>query len=322
VTGVSMRVLSDLGDKSLLTREPNGRYQIHELLRQYAQTRLETTPNETIRMRDLHATYYAYFLHERENDLNGGRQREACLEIEAEIDNIRAAWSWAVGHSGVEVIDQAVHPLFQFCRIQSRLLEAIGAFENAVHALDNGDPRTEISLAKVLCGLGFMCMRIGAFERSKIALERSWLLYSQHGVLPEPGRGPDPRLPLAYDYLYWDINVNLAEQLANDAFRDHTLRGDHYNLATACYTLSVLTRVQGKYDEARQYAQQAYACTLTLDDEYWGSYCLREWATASLFLGDNRCQTAFSGCLRHSRGIRRPERDGRNIHPTGSYRSP
>jgi predicted ATPase len=39
VAGVSMRVLSNLMDKSLLTREPNGRYQIHELLRQYAQTR-------------------------------------------------------------------------------------------------------------------------------------------------------------------------------------------------------------------------------------------------------------------------------------------
>ena len=44
VTSVSMHVLSGLVDKSLLTREPDGRYQIHELLRQYPQTRLETGP--------------------------------------------------------------------------------------------------------------------------------------------------------------------------------------------------------------------------------------------------------------------------------------
>ena len=83
-------------DKSLLTREPNGRYQIHELLRQYAEARLEATPDEMLRIHNLHTTYYARFLDERNNDLNGGRQRDASLEIEAEIDNIRAAWSWAV----------------------------------------------------------------------------------------------------------------------------------------------------------------------------------------------------------------------------------
>ncbi|HEX2770903.1 MAG TPA: hypothetical protein VHN18_00560, partial [Micromonosporaceae bacterium] len=107
VAGVSIRVLSNLMDKSLLTREPNGRYQMHELMRQYAQDRLETSPEEAIRIHELHATYYTRFLHEWEQDLNGGRQREACLEIEADIDNIRAAWSWAVEHSKVEAIESA-----------------------------------------------------------------------------------------------------------------------------------------------------------------------------------------------------------------------
>jgi len=112
VAGVSMRILSELVDKSLLTREPNGRYQIHELLRQYAQTRLETVPEEAIRIHELHAAYYMGFLHERDNDLNGGRQREACSEIEAELDNIRAAWSWSVEHSRIESIG------FETCELQ------------------------------------------------------------------------------------------------------------------------------------------------------------------------------------------------------------
>jgi len=286
VAGVSMRVLSNLMDKSLLTLEPNGRYQIHELLRQYAQTRAETTPDETLRIRNLHAAYYARFLDQRNTDLNGGRQREASLEIEAEIDNIRAAWSWAIEHSMLEAIDQSVHPLFQFYAIQSRSLEGIRAFENAVHTLDNGDPRTEIFLAKVLCGIGYMCNRAGASERAEAAAKRSCLLYSQHGVLPEPGRGMDARIVLGYAYVYWDINLNIAEELAHDAFRDHTLRGDRYNLARACIVLAMVARVLGKYEEARQYAKQGYACTVRTDDEFMGSYCLREWGRASQLLGD------------------------------------
>jgi predicted ATPase/DNA-binding CsgD family transcriptional regulator/transcriptional regulator with XRE-family HTH domain len=286
VAGVSMRVLSDLVDKSLLTRGPNGRYQIHELLRQYAQTRPETTSDETLRIHDLHTAYYLRFLDKRNSDLNGGRQREASLEIEDEIDNIRAAWSWAVEHSMLEAIDRSEYSLFQFYLIQSRSLEGIGAFENAIPILDNGDPRTEISLAKVLCDLGYLCMVVGAFERAKAALEHSWQLYSQHGVLPEPGRGQDPRIVLSFAYVYGDTNVNMAEQLLQDALRDHTLRGDRHNLAIVCLMLAMVARVLGKYEEARQYAKQGYAYTLTTGDEFMGSYCLREWGTASQLLGD------------------------------------
>jgi predicted ATPase len=286
VAGVSMRVLSDLVDKSLLTREPDGRYQIHELLRQYAQSRLETRPDEELRIRDLHAAYYTRFLHARENDLNGGRQRDACSEIETEIDNVRSAWSWAVEHSIVEAIDQSAHPLFQFYAIQSRSLEGIGAFEKAARMLDSGDPRMEILLARVLCGLGYMCMRTGAVGRAKTVLERSWQLYVQHDVLPEPGRGQDPRMVLGYAYLYWDNNVNMADQFAHDAFRDHTVRGDLYNLAIACMMSAMVARALGKFEEARQYAQRGYASTVTTKDEFTGSYCLREWGRASQFLGD------------------------------------
>jgi predicted ATPase/DNA-binding CsgD family transcriptional regulator/transcriptional regulator with XRE-family HTH domain len=288
VAGVSMRVLSDLVDKSLLTREPDGPYQIHELLRQYAESRLETRPEEAIRVHDSHSMYYTGFLDDRNNDLNGGRQREASLEIEAEIDNIRAAWSWAVEHSIVEAIDQALHPLFQFYAIQSRSLEGMVALEKAAQMLDRREPRMEILLARVLCGLGYMCMRTGAVERAKTALERSWQLYVQYDVLPEPGRGQDPRMVLGYAYLYWDNNVNLADQFAHDAFRDHTVRGDRYNLAIACMMSAMVARALGKYEEARQYAQRGYASAVTTKDEFTGSYCLREWGRASELLGDLR----------------------------------
>ena len=119
----------------MLTREPEGRYQIHELLRQYAQARLETMPEEVFRIRDLYIAYYTRFLHERTGDLNGSRQREALLEVEADIDNIRTAWLWAVEHSRVEAIEQAEYALFQFYAMQSRFYEGTAAFEKAVETI-------------------------------------------------------------------------------------------------------------------------------------------------------------------------------------------
>jgi DNA-binding CsgD family transcriptional regulator len=272
-------------DKSLLTREPDGRYQIHELLRQYAQTRLETMSDETTRIHDLHSAYYAGFLHERHDDLNGARQRGAALEIEAEIDNIRAAWSWAVEHSRVEDIDQSQHPLYMFYIFQGRLSEGSDAFGKAVQKLDNGDPQTDIFLAKVLFGLGTMYFKGGMFEQAKAALERSWLLYSQHDVLPPPGQ-ECPRVALGLTYILLDSKIDEAEQLGQDAFRDHTRRADTYNLTRACVLLAITARVRGQYKKARQYAEQGYACTMTTGDEFFASYCLWELGMASQLLGD------------------------------------
>ncbi len=299
VAGVSLRVLSDLVNKSLITREPNGRYQIHELLRQYAAVRLVATPDEATRIQDLHGAYYTHFLHERESDLLGSKLQEAGLEIEADIDNIRAAWSWAVEHSRVDAIAQSEHAFVLFCQMKCRFFEGIDAIEKALPVLDNGDPRTEISLAELLCGLGSMYIRVGALMQGKAVVERSWQLYTQHGVLPAVGHAFDPRVVLVYAHIYLGSNLNEVEKLVRDAIRDHTLQEDRIKLAIDFTVLEMVARLQGKYEEARNYIQQGYEYTVIIGDVHRGSYCLSEWAILSQLLGDmadskRRLQAAYT----------------------------
>ena len=286
VAGVSLPVLSGLVDKSLLTRKPDGRYQIHELLRQYAQTRLETTPEESIRIHDLHSAYYARFLHELNKDMHGSREHQALFEIQTDFDNIRAAWLWAVEHSTIEFIDQLEQPLYRFYLIKSRFLEGIDAFERVVQVLDNGDPQVEILLARVLDALGAMYVRRGnELEKAREALERSWSLYSQNGVLPTHDQEFDPRVSLGVTYLLLG-NISPAERLGQEAFRDHTRLDDTFNLARTCTLMLMLARVHGRYEEARHYAQQGYTCAVARSDETMESFCLEQWATISQLLGD------------------------------------
>jgi predicted ATPase len=49
IAGASLPLLSSLLDKCLLRREAGGRYQIHELLRQYASDKLDHSEMETLR---------------------------------------------------------------------------------------------------------------------------------------------------------------------------------------------------------------------------------------------------------------------------------
>src|SRR5262249_7618163 len=145
-----------------------------------------------------------------------------------------AAWLRAVEHARIVAIEQAEHPLMLFYTIQSRFAEGTDAFAKALELLDNGDSRTEILLAKVLCDLGWMYLRQGELEKARVALERSWQLYAQHDLLPTPGKGTEPRIPLSTTYNRLGNFVE-AEKAGKDAYRDHTLREDHFNLAFACY---------------------------------------------------------------------------------------
>jgi predicted ATPase/DNA-binding CsgD family transcriptional regulator len=93
VAGASLQQLAGFVDKSFLRRDPNtGRLEIHELLRQFVQEQLDKTPGDSLYAHAAHAAYYAAFMQERWVDLKGNRQIMALSEIEADIENVRAAW--------------------------------------------------------------------------------------------------------------------------------------------------------------------------------------------------------------------------------------
>ena len=100
-----MQDLRSLAAKSLVQVTPSGRYQIHELLRQYAMAKLQSSPDLVTAVRDRHCAYYMAALQRWGADLTGARQQEALVEMESEIGNISAAWAWAVERGKVEQLD-------------------------------------------------------------------------------------------------------------------------------------------------------------------------------------------------------------------------
>ena len=91
----SLRTLTALVNKSLLKRNPDsGRYELHELLRQYAKEKLaESGRNNAIRK--IHSDYYAEYIGGLEIDLRGARQIGAMKDVDHDLDNVRAGWQWA-----------------------------------------------------------------------------------------------------------------------------------------------------------------------------------------------------------------------------------
>ncbi len=161
VAGASLPLLSSLLDKSLLRweldDEGNGRYQIHELLRQYAAEKLFAHPQTAAETLAKHAHAYAAFLEQCHENLLGGRQMAAMQEIDAELGNIRAAWEWAVAENEWSIIHKSLEPLHLFCDMQGRFVEGQALFQLAIQQLKaSADEETHPILGRILSRYRFM----------------------------------------------------------------------------------------------------------------------------------------------------------------------
>ena len=109
----NVRLLRRLVNKSLVLQAQQDRYDLHELLRQYAEVKLaEANMTETVH--DAHMNCYANFMRNLEDDLKGGRQVEALNEIEVDLDNVINGWVWAVEQGNYAAIDWMMDSLLKF----------------------------------------------------------------------------------------------------------------------------------------------------------------------------------------------------------------
>lgn len=134
VAGASLTIFAELVAKALLRKVPSGRYTVHELLRQYGEEQLETSASADA-VANFHSVSYARFLQQRVEDLKGRRQLEALNEIEADFENVRAAWNYAVRHKQHDTIETALEGLKLFCDLRDRDRERAILFKYAQEQL-------------------------------------------------------------------------------------------------------------------------------------------------------------------------------------------
>jgi predicted ATPase/DNA-binding CsgD family transcriptional regulator len=134
VAGASLPTLSALVDKSLLRVSESGRYEIHELLRQYGEEHLDVS-GETDNTRDAHALYFTDFLAQREQDIKGRRQIAALYEIDADFENIRAAWRWHLATKNYAALDSALETFRLYLEMRGPHADAIELLRSAHNQL-------------------------------------------------------------------------------------------------------------------------------------------------------------------------------------------
>ena len=287
VTGASLRSLASLVNKSLLNRGAGGRYQMHELLRQYAWEKLQNDPEEAAQVCDLHCSYFADLLRVGYDDLFGEKQQQALLDIISELENIRTAWQWSLEQAKIPEIRIIAGSLYYFCQMQNRYLEGKEGAQTALNVLENMEPSKprDLTMAQVLTYLGWLGIRLGEYEQAKRALEKSREINRQYDNAFSPGMGMDPDDALGILAMVQG-DYTEAVRLGEASRRLSLERGDQVNLLFAYYVLENAYLALGRIDEARQSAQNAYALSEERKEKWFRAYILIDLGNIARSSGD------------------------------------
>ena len=275
IAGATLPTLMALMHKSFVTRKSMGRFEIHELLRQYGAEKLEERPDQRDATHNAHAHYYSGYLIDREARLKTHERAVALQELVAESENIRATWTWTLTNARVGILDVLVNAwLFyevtgRYREIENLLSEAVRVFERFT------DTRAEVALARALTRRSVGIHRIGAFNLSEPDLKRSNGILRRHGEYGE----------LALNLNFMAMIAHAADEhetereLLEESLRMSRLAGDEWITAYSLNDLGMVTCVLGDMDAARQMIQESLRTFDSIGDQRGMAFALNNLGT-------------------------------------------
>lgn len=286
VVGASINQLSSLLNKSLLRRGPASvRYEMHETLRQYAMEKLEAHPEDLEAVHDRHSAYYADFLVQQDLRLNDHRQKETLQLIGEEIENIRAAWNWALRHQIYSRVDASINALFRYYHIRGLLHEGVQFFDEARKQLHDGPQSTALErslLARVSTRSAAFYYLTSDYDQSQALLEAGLDTF----------REQNNRKEMAFALYNWGLIFHeLGEYGPADAafFESLSLYREIDDRFGIGYTLNGMggsAYAQGEYQRAEQYHQESLRIFRSLDDPWGVARSLTNLGNVESELGD------------------------------------
>ena len=136
VADVEVSRLRTLADSSLVVYDhERSRYTIHELLRQYGGLRLADDPDLEVATHEAHSRFYLNLLRRRQHTLKSRGLQTDLQVLDAEVDNLSRAWSWAAAHGHVVDILETLDGLGLYLQWRGRADEGEAAFGDAAVAL-------------------------------------------------------------------------------------------------------------------------------------------------------------------------------------------
>jgi predicted ATPase/DNA-binding SARP family transcriptional activator len=280
VAGATRRQLHGLYDKSLLRRAGDGRFDMHELIRQYAANHMAAAGEaEATQGRHLHAMLA--LAQQAEPQLTGPEQQQWLERLEREHNNLRAALTWGLAHGQIEAAARLGGALWRFWWRRDYLREGREWLGQLLHGMsENGVEPT--SHAGVLKGLAALAHRQGDFEEAQH--------YYQQELTMRRALGSTPELVAAMSNLAatWSQQGRYgeAEGLLEACVVLDREQSDSYGLAHDLGSLGLSKLRQGFYAEAHGLLSESLALHRQHEDTFSVALTLANLGSAAHGLGD------------------------------------
>lgn len=179
VAEATLAVLATVVTKSLLRRNSAGRYDLHELIRQFTAEYFSEQSQDQSAIQARHGSYYLTYFAQADTRIRSTAQREALAGLTIEMDNFRIAWAWAVAHNEFGLIERTMRMAVMFFDTLGWLQEGLDLLGGAIRALEAAygqlppDRESQIALGHILSTRSVFAARAGQLEQAQGMLERS-----------------------------------------------------------------------------------------------------------------------------------------------------
>ncbi|MCB8945932.1 MAG: tetratricopeptide repeat protein [Ardenticatenaceae bacterium] len=266
IADIPPATLTSFAHKSLLQTEADGRYDLHDLLRQFIAEKLTAADRAATQSR--YVDYFSHFLAERNEPLRSQRQKEALDEVTADIENIRAFWQQATSQQNLAAIGRSLVALYRFYDTAGWFQEGYQAFATAVERLQpiahQLDRQQTIAFAHLLSRQGWFLSRLDRRLEAAEFLQRSLDLYRQVGDTV----GESIALNDLGIVVYRLGDYARSKQLALDGLAIARAQNDDWKTAVTLTNLGNVCRAMGDYAEAQAYLQEGTDIMRQHGDKY------------------------------------------------------
>lgn len=289
VAGASLPLLAALVDKSMLRRNASGRYELHELLRQYGAEKLDEA-GETEQTQDRHLAFFLKLAEEVEPHLAGSEQINWLPQLDLEYDNLRAALDWSRTAEGTAEFGlRLAGSLTIFWDRRSHFSEGVAYL---LAALSNPETQERTATrAKALHRIAGLAFELGDFTRVRAWLEESQAINRE--------LGPAGKSELAHALIMLGVidaeegNFVAAISLQQEALVILREMKDSIGTARALRMLGWCALRMGAYEQATDYFTEALPITRQIGERFNEAQALSGLGETVLRQGDTERATRF-----------------------------
>ncbi len=297
--------LSALVNRSLVQRTAVGRYNLHNIIRQYAAEQQKSDPAADRQMAQQYSRYYLHWLAKQDNELRSAGQKAALTAVASDLANIRAAWQWAAAQQQIDLLRCAAFPLFYFYEIRGLLSEGEAAFRLAADSLPPQTEAADRETRQVVCAAHIYQAYL-AFRQGKVTFAETML----RNTLAEIQTLADEALlneALFYSgILDWSLGrFDSAADCLQSCLTYATRQQDEWEIVAAQVYLGLIRHDQGQLTEAHQQLTAVQAAAQKLGESRLFANALLVSGRVNLLLGNlSDAEKQLADCVALARDTR------------------